>query len=54
LFCGKLDAQIQPVCPNANFAQGGFNNWSGFTGDYLNPFSIIGENVFSSADTLEG
>ncbi len=34
--------QTQPACPNANFSQGGFNNWNGFTGDYTNPFSVPG------------
>ena len=35
-------SQVQPACPNANFAQGGFNNWSPFTGDYTNPFATPG------------
>lgn len=35
-------AQIQPACPNANFAMGGFNNWSCFTGTFANPFAVTG------------
>lgn len=42
LITGTAYSQLQPNCPNANFAQGGFNNWSGFTGDYTNPFALPG------------
>ncbi len=39
---GRVSAQVQAACPNANFAQGGFNNWAAFTGDYNNPFATPG------------
>src|SRR5687768_8397898 len=42
LITGTAYSQLQPACPNANFAQGGFNNWTGFTGDYTNPFALPG------------
>lgn len=48
LTCGNLYSQIQPACPNANFAQGGFNNWQGSTGTYdatagdWDPFQVNG------------
>ncbi len=42
LICSNAYSQLQPACPNANFAQGGFNNWNGFTGDYNNPFALPG------------
>jgi gliding motility-associated-like protein len=42
LSSGTTYAQTQPACPNANFSQGGFNNWNGFTGDYTNPFNLPG------------
>jgi len=35
LLCNLAYAQLQPACPNANFAQGGFNNWSAFTGNLV-------------------
>lgn len=46
----RVSAQVQAACPNANFAQGGFNNWSAFTGDYNNPFATPG--VVSGRHTL--
>ncbi len=42
LITGTAYSQLQPACPNANFSQGGFNNWNGFTGDYTNPFNLPG------------
>lgn len=42
LMTGAAYSQMQPACPNANFSQGGFNNWNGFTGDYTNPFAVPG------------
>lgn len=42
LWCGSTHAQLQPACPNANFAQGGFNNWTGFTGVFADPFQVNG------------
>lgn len=50
LLLHTLQAQVQPACPNANFAMGGFNNWQGFTGDFNNPFNIPG--IVSGRHTL--
>ncbi|MCX7745202.1 MAG: PKD domain-containing protein, partial [Flavobacteriales bacterium] len=33
---------ISQNCPNADFSQGNFNNWQGFTGFYGNPFQTPG------------
>lgn len=46
----SIFAQIQPACPNANFAMGGFNNWNAFTGSFTNPFNVAG--VVSGRHTL--
>lgn len=50
LITGTAYSQLQPACPNANFAQGGFNNWTGFTGDFTNPFLVNG--VVSGRHTI--
>ncbi|MNK22455.1 Protease 1 precursor [compost metagenome] len=42
VWCGIAHAQLQPACPNANFAQGGFNNWTAFTGAFTDPFQVNG------------
>lgn len=39
---GAAYSQMQPACPNANFSQGGFNNWTGFTGVFADPFQVNG------------
>lgn len=50
LTTNSIYAQVQPACPNANFAMGGFNNWNGFTGDFANPFNVPG--IVSGRHTL--
>jgi gliding motility-associated-like protein len=32
LISSAVYSQMQPACPNANFSQGGFNNWQAYTG----------------------
>lgn len=41
LFISELHL-ISQNCPNADFSQGNFNNWQGFTGFYGNPFLTPG------------
>jgi len=36
LILSKSNVNAQG-CPNADFSQGNFNNWTGFTGNYYNP-----------------
>jgi gliding motility-associated-like protein len=36
------DLRAQSACPNADFSQGNFSNWQGFTGNYTNPAQTPG------------
>lgn len=41
VISGAAYSQLQPACPNANFAQGGFNNWTGYTGNLVTAIGAI-------------
>jgi gliding motility-associated-like protein len=38
----KIHSQEHSNCPNSDFSQGTFNNWSAFTGDFDNPAILEG------------
>jgi len=41
-LCLTFSGHTQTVCPNSDFTQGGFNGWTGFTGNYNNPAQTVG------------